>query len=101
MRKAAHRRACSISCRGSPRWPVARRIKTRVLNLRGRRGGCWNALPDWRMAAQPEVRLRGQRLLRLYALQFAADPVSGSAADANSRPGLAEPAARLAKITAE
>ena len=57
-RKAARRKACSISCRGSPRLPAARRIRTRGLSLRARRSDCWNA-PETSRAAQPKSRLRG------------------------------------------
>jgi hypothetical protein len=38
---------------------VARRIKTPVLNLRGRRKRLPNASSDERMAAPPHARLRG------------------------------------------
>lgn len=60
-RKAARRKACLISCRGSPRWPAARHTRTRVLSLRAGRSACWNAPPNHqnRRAPQPEARLRG------------------------------------------
>jgi hypothetical protein len=57
MRKDAHRRACLISRKGSPRLPAARRIRTRVWSLRAGRRDCRSA-PEASRAAQPQSRLR-------------------------------------------
>jgi hypothetical protein len=54
MKKVTRQQACLISCRGSPRLPVARRIRTRDLNWRDGRSDCWNA-PQNSPAAQPET----------------------------------------------
>ena len=93
-RKAARRKACSISCRGSPRSPAARRIRTRGLSLRAGRSDCWNApeTSESRATGKPVARLRFFGLIsfaifRRSGFRIGGGRVSASAARRAFRPG--------------
>src|SRR5450755_1927703 len=66
MKKVTRQQACLISCRGSPRLPVARRIRTRDLNW-----GTGEAIAGTRLKIrQPRNRKLVARLALVEANRF-------------------------------